>query len=279
MRRVLRRCVFLAGSFLTFSGIAHQDPIGDIHPYVSVENGKFAVSFSNSDRGTMPLVPMYRMIFDRDGELFLPRHAIEEERVRNIPAWYGGTVRFHDGNNYRIDGSAMNLRVESESGEVRSYVLPWENGKCPFQIFEDFAVAEKLYLLGTIMGDSVRDPEFFLAEFDLNNLRTPLFKKLGRVETIYDFPVCSPLVVDGDRVAVAWMGKPAGEEGRAFVLSTLDPDTGEIRSRSLDADPMWNTSISMASIRGRLCIAWHTGSIYGRFEKARIETLFVDLAN
>jgi hypothetical protein len=58
---------------------AHQDPSGEIHPNVEVEDGKFVIYF-HSRVGDGDAA--WRMVFTPDGKTVLPRHRVADELRR-----------------------------------------------------------------------------------------------------------------------------------------------------------------------------------------------------
>ena len=60
---------------------AHQDPVGDVHPSVRVENGLFAVYFSNNMIGDSNDRSFFRAVYSSDGQLVAPRHPVDPEAM------------------------------------------------------------------------------------------------------------------------------------------------------------------------------------------------------
>jgi len=263
----------------TGPALGHMDPVGDVHPEVRVVNGQFAVTFSNNE-GSSPERFSYRSVYDADGTLVIPRHRLSAARQRFMAGWHGGTRRAEGGRSYEVDAACRVLTVRAADGGATRSLLPWPGEDPPLEAFEDFAVLDgRLYVLGTLPHPD--GPHYgatlTLHRFDLDSQDPPLALLLGKVATIYHFPTTSRLVVVGGRLAVAWMGEPEGAVGSQFSLTTLDPATMQPSIRALDGVYHWNTQVSMAAIRTRLCIAWHDGEIYGSFRKSKIRVLFEDL--
>jgi hypothetical protein len=260
--------------------LAHQDPVGDVHPEVSVAEGCFVVDFSNNEKRSIDH-DHFRNIYDAGGSLVVPRHRVSEKKPDTPLGWMGGLRRSDGENSYELDEEAKRLTIRSGEKILSRKSLPWPGGKPPLVIFLDFVVlGGNFIIIGTLPHPEGYEHGALLSvhRFELNSSKPPLALTLGAVATIYDFPTSSNVVVVGERVTLAWMGTPEGTEVHRFCLTTVDPLSMQTSTRRLDGDYHWNTHISIASIGTRLCVAWHDGEIYGAFRKARIRVLFEDLA-
>lgn len=258
---------------------AHQDPVGDVHPEVSVVNGHFSVTFSNNERMAVDR-DSFRVIHAADGTLVVPRHRISSEAPRFGAAWEGGSQRAEGGRIYEMESDGRVLTIRSADGSTERFVVPWPGDEPTLELFEDFAVlGGRVYLLGTLPHPEgpYQGSILTLHRFDPALADPPLKLTLGTVATIYHFPTTSPLVITGGRLVLAWMGRPEEVADHQFCLTTVDPATMEPTTRPLAGDYHWNTHVSMAAIGTRLCVAWHDGEIYGPFRKAKIRVLFEDL--
>lgn len=276
LRCTIAALVFFAGP----SAPAHQDPVGDVHPEISVEKGCFVITFSNNERMGSDS-DSFRCVYAADGSLVVPRHRLSGEAPRFGAAWEGGSQRAEGGSIYEMESDCRVLTIRSADGGSERFVVPWPGEEPPLELFEDFAVlGGRVYILGTLPHPEgpYQGSILTLHRFDPTLIDPPLKLTLGSVATIYDFPTTSPLVVAGGRLVLAWMGRPEKVEDRRFCLTTVDPLTMEPSTRPLAGDYHWNTHVAMAAIGTRLCIAWHDGEIYGPFRKAKIRVLFEDLA-
>lgn len=259
---------------------AHQDPVGDVHPQVVVENGRFAVYFRpNWDSGYS--ANQFRVIYSKLGELIAPRHLPSAEPKGYVPVWDGGSAKSFGRSEVRVDAQAKIAEFTGEDGISRSHRLLWKDGIMPFHMVEDFSASEThLALLGTFQDpDDPWHTELAVAVFDLHRLALPVIIRLGEVATIYDFPTCSNLIESNGQFHFAWMGRELGADvggdGHALRLSSIDPVRNKSHSLKLDADYNWNTHLSMAAVEDRICIAWHGGKMYGGFIPAKIEKIFM----
>lgn len=278
------RASFVIGiaSFFTLTTAVlqgHQDPVGDVHPQVSVAEECFVVTFSNNERMGAER-DSFRCIYDSDGTLVVPRHRNLVEPQGFTPAWGGGLRRFEGELSYELDEEGKLLTIRSGERLLSRSALPWPGEEPPLEMFQDFVVqGGQLIVLGTLPHPDGHHHGAILTlhRFELDSSEAPLALTLGRVATIYDFPTASPLLLVGGRLALAWMGRPEDSEDHQFSLSTVDPATMEPSTRRLEGDYHWNTHVAIAAIGTRLCIAWHDGEIYGLFRKAKIRVLFEDL--
>ncbi|HRQ90821.1 MAG TPA: hypothetical protein PLA50_18675 [Bacteroidia bacterium] len=247
----------------------HQDPVGDVHPAVMVENGRFSVYFRNNERAAE-----FRKVYRSSGKLAIPRH-----RVKETPDSGRRARRTEGGRSFSLDEECRNLIIRSGDEVSGKIALPWPGGKMPTRCRDYVVVGGWLVMLGTLPHPDSPDQRTLLtlSFFDWQHPGPPKTLHLGEVATIYFSPTSSPLAPVGDRLALAWMGQPEGQEDRQFCLTTVDASGQRLATRKLADAYQWNTTISVAAIGSRLCIAWHDGEIYGPFRKAKIRTIFEDL--
>lgn len=129
---------------------AHADPSDDVHPTVVVENGKFEVYFSNHLVPMREEHPSFRMIFDPDGTVMVPRHSAEKEVPRAWPAQYGKTEKEDRRGRYRVDAEALHLEITSKEDRETMIPSPWKNDASAIATLQDFEPADRLYLLGML---------------------------------------------------------------------------------------------------------------------------------
>ena len=270
-----------------------MDPVGDVHPEVKVEGDRFSLYFyNNAAEEDFTNHPYYRVVYSSTGELISPRQRISEAPQRFSAAWDEEALpRGNKTADFKVDTNGHFFEsTNRQSGQTNRRRLMWPNGKMVFQNFHDWAVSEThLVLLGTIETPKFGNNGFpatdlALASFEIDAGNPPVMTVLGRVPTIYEFPRCSNLIVNDFGFHVAWMCDGSGEFGEklkpyTFNLTSWDPAVRKRKTQDLKADYRWNTSISIASIDDRLCIAWHDGRIYSRFKISKIRTLFISLKN
>lgn len=266
----------LAGSPNPANG--HQDPRGDIHPQVTVVDGRFSIIFNTSlpeDRENYSdKSPTSRMIFEADGTLFAPRHPLDRKRSwRELgPVGFHGrkmqlgdsSVIFHEG------GDQPGYVLKSPDGKLTRVRLPWPE-KVSLSLFEDalltpagIAISGKEGLDGTV-AESLN---FYWFAHEATS--GPTIVSLGTTACIYDFPVASNIAFAGGRFWIAFM-RPT-ENDLKLALWSWRPGEADGRVEMLDSPADWNSHLSLAAIGDRLCLAYHHSN--GDTGFARIVTVF-----
>lgn len=276
--------VFACVLALPLNGQAHMNPHGDISPSVEVEHGKFAIHFiTRVETETLN----WGMVFTPEGKLILPRHRILVKRAEQ-PA----------------DAIKVKTRGEPGSGKTRFVLSQTKDGQKVEQPLPlnpvRFAIVEESTLAGvwagftwTALGYNWTDDK----RVDPSDSVTLLFSTattkgfspgksvlIGKPATIYDSPIASAPVWAARRWWVAWVRQaqtPAELKDplRAWetVLTSIDPISGKVEHKRLPGLSHWNTTISMKTTGGWLCIAWNAtldGSYPG---VAKIVTAFEKL--
>ena len=252
----------------------HQDPWGDIHPDVSVVDGRFAVVFNTSlpDKPSeyVEAKPVFRMIFEQDGRLFAPRHALTKKRSHreNGPAGlYGKAVPLGESALFfgAADGTPQGYVLKNKKGELSRVRLAWPVG-VTLQLLEDVtASAEGIAMTGKEDRENLK---FYWFAHD--SVGEPEVLTIGATACIYDFPVASNIACAGGRYWVAYM-RPEGEDLKLSLWS-WKPGEEKGRVEDLDSPADWNSHLSMAAIGDRLCLAYHWADQYPGV--AKIVTVF-----
>lgn len=254
--------------------MAHQDPRGDIHPEVRVEDGCFAIYFqtnAESDRFSYEK-PHWRMLYAPDGTVQLPRHRLSpsaEKKYEEAMAQPEASV----------EQGKWRLTLRLPGGEERPLAMELADG----------AVAHHSNVVGSLVGLlSSRTPKdendaltLWLSWTDNKTFVPGGTVTLGQPASIYDFPCASRPVWAAQRWWIAWIRKTdhPNEPKRAWqtVLTCVDPRTRAVTHQTLNGQSHWNTGVSMKTTGGWLCIAWHA-SVEGDYPgKAKIVTEFVKL--
>lgn len=264
------RAIVALASFL-LSGLveiarAHSDPWGDIHPQVTVVDGKFSIVFNSSqpEQGTdySEGKPVQQMIFNADGTLFAPRHLLERKRSHeeNGPVGlYGRRVRFGESTViFQGDQSPKpGYVLESSGGKFTQVRLPWPKS-VSLSLFEDaFVTTEGIAITGKEGGDQREGGPLMFYWFRHEETGAPVILNLGATACIYNFPVASNIAFAGGRFRVAYM-RPA-DDGKDLKLALWSWKPGEKDGRVevLDSPAFGNSHLSMAGIGDRLCLAYH----------------------
>jgi hypothetical protein len=257
--------VVWAGSLLlgiTSMAKAHSDPWGDIHPHVSVLDGKFSIVFNtkvpdqNDDYSDAQ--PVNRMIFNHNGTLFSPRHPLDKKR-----AWDAhGSVEL-SGREIRLGNDTLIFRgsdgqpgyfLRAFDGRTAEVRLPWPKD-VSLVLFEDVMVTPAgIAITGRHADSSVEGESLYFYWFAHEETTTGTVVRIGPTACIYDFPVASNIVFAGGRFWLAYMGE---EKDLKLMLWSWKPGEEEGRVEALDSPADWNSHLSMAAIGNRLCLAYH----------------------
>lgn len=269
--------IFLILAFWSRSIVfAHMDPEGEVHPSVFVEDGKFVVYYRiNKADGNGKTKSEFCREYSASGKQlkWTRRASIPDEIERKNRA----TQRRTDGaREYRIDSSIWSVTVFEAGEESEIHSLVWPEGRPPFEFHHDYAVAGgRIFILAYPEAAQPDQRKILtLYSFDTVHFRLIEATTFGGVAAIYHRPTASPLLPVGDRLVFAWMGTPEGASEPQFSFTVLDPLDLSRETTSLEGTYLWNTSISLAAIGNRVCIAWHDGDAYGKVRKAKIRTLF-----
>ena len=258
---VIASCLWV-GAGLAFG---HQDPRGDIHPKVSVIDGKFAIDFNTSmpdqDGNYSEEKPILRMIYNPDGILFAPRHPIERKRSyaelgpvgiygKNISL--GESTLVFEGNRSTRPGYIL----KSPDGKLSKVDLPWPE-RTNLMLFEDaMATPSGIAITGKESnGENEENGPLRFYWFSYGEKGSPVILDIGPTACIYYFPVASNLAFAGGRF---WVGliHPVDENLKAALWS-WKPGDKEGRMDNLDSPADWNSHMSLAAIGDQLCLAYH----------------------
>ena len=262
--------VTIAAIILSWAGsaFAHQDPRGDVHPVVRVEDGNFAIYFwCNEDRDAKQQSAYLRMVYSPAGNVLAARHrfspspselAYLENYSIKVQEPAGEVVlefpRFVRGRN-----PDYGLR---KKGKIERHRLPWPDG---VKISDLHAVLADEHTI--TMAAKAGTDVLSLYYFSRDHFRLPQIVEIGSPATIYDFPSASNLVRAGGRVWIAWV-RPKKEKYE-MVLSSWTPGGEKPVETVLDAPANWNSHLSLGVIGDVLCLAYHcsiTGAYPGRSE-------------
>ena len=260
-RFVIGLCCLMGSGF----AYGHQDPWGDIHPKISIVDGKFAIEFNRSipdqNENYSDEKPIQRMIYNADGGLFAPRHPLERRRSytelgpvgiygTNIPL--GESTLVFESNQSAKPGYIL----KSPEGKLTKVNLPWPE-KTKLMLFEDVMATQKgIAITGKEPnGEHERNSTLRFYWFSHGETGPPVILDIGPTACIYDFPVASNLAFAGGRFWVGLM-RPVGEELKAALWSWKVGDK-EGRMDNLDSPADWNSHMSLAAIGDQLCLAYH----------------------
>jgi hypothetical protein len=262
----------------------HEDPLGDVHPRVRVENGNFVVYFGNNaekpvpDTFTVeegkypPYYTIYKTILSRQGRVLAQREPSSNAAVPRA--------------SLRLQAQEQGLYVKEENGQWlvfppwsrmhhgRPFMVRLTDGKRQVQQFDWDRNDVDIVLDAVEAGDDIvflvsfqpsksslttdQHPLYFY-RFTKDGRRCSAPQKIGTQQ----WRVCSNIVVQSPRYMVSWL------DGQRLILSTWDSSSGTLKSQVLQDPVDWNLSISAARIDNMMLIAYH--------EKGTIKTKMVDL--
>lgn len=269
--RLYAVCGFL---FTAITAYAHEDPWGDIHPQVSVVDGRFAIVFNtmlpDAPSDYLDARPVYRTIYEKDGSLFAPRHPLPTKRSHRESGpvgLYGKSIRLGASTLY-IGGTRETPRsfvLRDGNNHLSRIRIPWPSN-LSLSLLEDVtATSEGIAMTGK---EDAKTLKFYWFAHD--SVAEPEILEIGPTACIYDFPVASNIAHAGGRYWVAYM-RP---EGTDFKLSlwSWKPGEKEGRVEDLNSPSTWNSHLSMAAIGDQLCLAYHRADDYPGV--AKIVTVF-----
>lgn len=277
------QCAHVAGLAWLLAAVpnradGHQDPLGDIHPQVTVMDGKFSIVFNTSlpqDRTNFTdESPVSQMIFEADGTLFAPRHPLDRKRSwRELGSVgiYGRETRLGDSSVFFQGSSGQpGYLLKSPDGKLARVRLPWPE-KVSLSLFEDVLVTPAgIAITGKEGRDRAGTETLNFYWFAHEATGGPTILSLGPTACIYDFPVASNIAFAGGRFWIAFM-RPIDKELK-LTLWSWQPGGVDGRMDVLDSPADWNSHLSLAAIGDRLCLAYHHANEYSGF--ARIVTVF-----
>jgi len=252
---------------------AHQDPVGDVHPTVRVENGNFAVYFRNNTVGDSNYPEYFRVLYSPDGKLLAPRHDIDPAEVPGLTERYSSLSSVSEGKHYsvpkyhRLHFGRPYYTVQ-QYGRAQRYKIPWPDDT-QIEGVHDMVVADGVMWLA---GPLQEKENLYLFRYPLDSLEPPAQQDLGNVAMIYTFPVASNLVVIKGACYIVW--NRYQDEKLNLVLTKWDGASGKVTDVVLSENVDFNLSISLAHIGDKLCIAYHRSSFGDYPGWSVIETLF-----
>jgi len=243
--------------------------MGDIHPSVRVEDGKFVVYFSNNAKGYHDGTTsneIFKTILDKDGKIITERQRIENYPPIRPPHVDPKSGKFVDelvelalkspGKNLEKDSDTIHSTFthNGETAEVLSFdeLMPWQVG----QIDEKAIVAGVIVLAASpkIPDEMYMRWPLEFHSYDLETTRHLHSVRIGVPERIYSFPLVSNIVAHGDHAYMASMDR--SRKGNSLQLSRFNPRTGEISNKRVS----WgagNSRPSIGVIGEKMLIAFH----------------------
>lgn len=241
--------------------LAHPDPRGDIHARVSVVAGAFEVRYQvhpvdepdDSDRPLDVLGDRYAA----NGERLVERGEVEGEEgatrlAGEIYEGRVGEVRYRT--TVDRDGAVVS-EVVSPPGSRTQRLLPFPPGLELIYLADALVTGQGIALAAVV---SRREEGRFGILWHPHGVEQgPTFVELAVPSMIYDYPVASNLVWTEGRFWIATMRAPTPVAPSQPILWSWKPGDNEARQRLVEGEGAADTTMSMAAIGGRLCLAFH----------------------
>jgi len=264
---------------------AHSDPMGDVRPVVLVVDVGFVVCFRSSDERTgSDYSPTWKMSFSADGKILLPRHRIP---VKLRDSWAKGAAQMDCSVHAQRLGDERKCRFvldERVNGKMRSYPLPLEPVDPVYGTPACRAGDEVGFSWSLPRGTQQGEVKLMFSAASLKGFARGISVEIGKPATIYDMPRVSNTVWAAGRWWIAWVRtstdvKDHDDPHKAWktILTSINPVTGKTEDEVLPGLSNWNTDLSMKTVGGWLCVAWHA-SMDGQYPGvAKIVTAFKKL--
>ena len=245
---------------------AHQDDLGDVYPEVRVEDGKFAVYFTNNGEKKS-----YRSILNADGKVVSERKPVEKIPRLENPQWAVGegldtVVRFSGKRAFftiphSAGGTPPAVIKFTPDGEREEIELDW-GGHDIHLVHTAAATDDGFAIIASGKPPQEHRDRYPFTFFQFSKTgELQHAKEIGAPTRVYFFPSQSQLLVHEGHAYVAWMrilhaGRAIAETG--LVLSRFNLKNGEMSMAEVTPDGgHWNTKPSIGAIGDRLLIAFH----------------------
>jgi hypothetical protein len=281
---IIARTIVLV-AFIATAARAHQDPAGDTQPTVKVENGNFAIYFTNNlprsdsnEYDSSGEAPVYRMVYSPTGRLLGPRslcRGMSSEKLHAEGSMvYNKTIELGD-ERVLFDAGLLKKSKPSylvERNGVREHRrLPW-----PDEVRIDYVASVHVETESLLMSATTPDHLLRLYYFDRNKFEPPASVVIGEPTYIYDFPGASNVILAAGRYWLVWVRWDRNTDKFQSVLSSWAPSEEKPREKILGAPADWNTSLSIAAIGDRLGIAYHCSLSADYPGRGQIITIFTE---
>lgn len=257
---MFRAIAFLAAFALLPGSVgAHEDPRGDVHPQIWVENGNFAVYFRSNleQREYDDFVPSYRVVYSPQGKLLAPRHSVA--KIPDAPGAdrWSLTATTREGESLSFARFSREYHGKpsytvTQDGRARHYRLPWPNNVEISDLHAVTADEKSIMVAATATGSKFSFYHFVRGRFLL-----PSVAEIGQPNTIYEFPVASNIVQAGGKFWIAWMRWNEEKQIVETVLSHWQPGVETVTSVALNSPGDGNSHLSLATNGDALCLAYH----------------------
>lgn len=226
------------------TAFAHRDWAGDVHPIVSVEGGRFVITFENNREEKS-----YQTVLSTSGNLEVKRMEVSGwERPSRLDV-----VARDEGHTFEFErGAGTTIRHTTPCGTVRTFELDW-GAAGPDFVADAAAEHERLIVLAFWKGGGLK-----LARFDVNG-KLASMARIGDPESVYSFPHASRLARFEGGYLVAWLARDdrSLEAPRPLNLTAWNAATNALRTVTIDPKVNGNTTPSVGVIDHDVLVSWH----------------------
>lgn len=253
---------------------AHEDPRGDVHPQVQVEDGKFVVYFKNNTEPKVEVStnspdertreePIYKTVVSPDGKILAKRVPVESEPSR-FPEWMKRLLH----------GDPFGVAIDRE----KEPLLPaaWPDGKRPHDLEGITIQNNRLFFYFT----GGKDESFRIGAYDLDKKKLLQSAIIGIPGRIYSFARASAVIARGNEAWIAWIEERnvKVEEGFYYsdtqlVVSRWDLTENKVAHLPIRQTEGRNIYLSLNRLEDHLLVAWHERA----FPHAQVWTEHIDL--
>ncbi len=286
---LLRYTLFWTLLLFQVAGLAHVDPVGDVHPRIVIEGKNFSILFGNNKENRPPYsdvtktywfeswMNVYKTVISSGGKVLENRVKTENPKVIPRKTYWtdDGRIRIVEGGKENLITPKWPKKIEYIQDVVWSgnkvwAVFSYPSDGSPF----DGSSSWLIY------------PFFFVA-IDRDAGAISVSEPIGNPSRIYDFPVASHMIQLGHYLYIVWAQEiPDGKvdveikgEGTVkmdtfradLILSRYDTNTGKLKHSVIEKLKSTNIHIDIAEIESKMLIAHH--------DEGKINWRIVDLAS
>ena len=236
---------------------AHEEPLGEVHPWVISNGNQFEVYFTDDRNKTTNWDGHgYRSIFALDGTPV------------SIHERFKGKIEGVDDSiatdSLRFEGDVPYLELGPDRDSMKKIFFHPPTTKC-----EDFCILRWLPGRQIAARFSALSPKqtnhgsFSLGVFDIDSGKNLHSNKIGFPGRIFQSAVTSPVLVHGNELVIAWIEvntvettKYGQEQGCRVVLTRWNPASGKLLHLVIRRTFSSNAAISIGAIGNTAMVAW-----------------------
>ncbi len=257
---------------------AHEDPLGEIYPYVSVQNDKFVVYYEKRERPE-GRSEYYQATYDKNGDRIGPPAKMREEKYGLYKIWNDSEIDaalpeklrgfvLKSGEDFLITPiSSRPYFLIKKNGKYDKEDIKWGN-KEEYSVHDAILTGNQVVLLITERDST----DFELLSINRQTRKTAKHLSAGVPARIYWLPISSNLLSYDGRVFVVWAEQYI--DAVRLNLSSWNTVDAYILKELICDKADWNTHLSMAQIDGIALLTYHYAA---NGYNSVIKTLRIDL--